>query len=49
MRPKARELAQHGDPPGWLKESDSEGRILYLMPPAQTDYTTFPGLGLIYY
>jgi hypothetical protein len=22
MRPKARGLAQHGDPPGWLEESD---------------------------
>ncbi len=22
VRPKARELAQHGGPPGWLEESD---------------------------
>ncbi len=25
VRPKARGLAQHGDPPGWLKESDPAG------------------------
>ncbi len=31
MRPKARGLAQHGGPPGWLEESDPAGVILYLM------------------
>jgi hypothetical protein len=25
MRPKARVLAQHGGPPGWLEESDPAG------------------------
>ncbi len=29
MRPKARRLAQHGRPPGWLEESDPTGMILY--------------------
>jgi hypothetical protein len=27
MRPKARGLAQHGGPPGWLDESDPAGVI----------------------
>jgi hypothetical protein len=27
MRPKARGLAHHGDPPGWLEESDPAGVI----------------------
>ncbi len=52
MRPKARGLAQHGGPPGWLEESNSawcnfvrDGRS---MPPALTDYTTRPSLGLIH-
>ena len=31
MRPKARGLAQHGGPPGWLEESDSAGVILYVI------------------
>ena len=31
MRPKARGLAQHGGPPGWLEESDPAGVILYEM------------------
>jgi hypothetical protein len=31
MRPKARGLAQHGGPPGWLEESDPAGVILYVM------------------
>ncbi len=32
MRSKARGLAQHGDPPGWLKESDpAAGVILHVM------------------
>jgi hypothetical protein len=30
-RPKARGLAQHGSPPGWLEESDPAGVILYVM------------------
>ncbi len=29
LRPKARGLAQHGGPPGWLEESDLAGVILY--------------------
>jgi hypothetical protein len=45
MRPKARGLAQHGGPPGWLEESDPtpegydfvrDGRP---MPSALTDHT----------
>jgi hypothetical protein len=31
LRSKARGLAQHGSPPGWLKESDPAGVILYVM------------------
>ncbi len=31
MRPKARELAQHGGPPGRLEDSDPVGVILYVM------------------
>jgi hypothetical protein len=31
MRPKARGLAQHGSPPGWLEESDLAGMILDMM------------------
>ncbi len=31
MRLKARELTQHGGPPGWLEESDPTGVILYVM------------------
>jgi hypothetical protein len=31
MGPKARGLAQHGGPPGWLEESDPAGVILYVM------------------
>jgi hypothetical protein len=31
MRPRARGLAQHGGPPGWLEESDPAGSILYVM------------------
>jgi hypothetical protein len=52
MRPKARELAQHGGPPGWLEMSDPAGcdflREGPFMPSALTDHTTCPGLGLIY-
>jgi hypothetical protein len=53
MRPKARGLAQHGRPPGWLEESDPEGcdfvRDGRSMPPALTDHTTCPGLWLLYW
>jgi hypothetical protein len=31
MRPKARGLAQHGGPPGWLQKSDPAGVILHVM------------------
>jgi hypothetical protein len=31
MRPKARGLAQHGGPPGWLEERNSVDEILYMM------------------
>ncbi len=31
MRPKARWLAQHGGPSGWLEESDPAGVIFYMM------------------
>ncbi len=31
LRSKARGLAQPGSPPGWLKESDPAGVILYVM------------------
>jgi hypothetical protein len=31
MWPKARGLAQHGGPPGWLEENDPTGMILYVM------------------
>jgi len=51
MRQKAREVAQHGDPPGWLAENDLEGcdfvRDERSMPPALTYHTTCPCLGLI--
>jgi hypothetical protein len=44
MRPKARGLAQHGGPPGFLEESDPAGCDFVCdgrsMPPAPTDYTT---------
>jgi hypothetical protein len=51
-RPKARGLAQHGLPSGWLEESDP-ARCYFMrdgrsMPPALTDHTTYPGPGLIY-
>jgi hypothetical protein len=29
MRKKARGMAQHGGPPGWLEESDPASVILY--------------------
>ncbi len=31
VRPKARGLAQHGGPPGWLEESEPAGVILFVM------------------
>jgi hypothetical protein len=31
MRPKARGLAQHGGPPGYLEEIDPVGVMLYVM------------------
>ncbi len=37
---RARWLAQHGDPLGWLKDGRS-------MPPALADHTTCPGVGLL--
>ena len=41
MRPKARGLAQHGGPSGWLEESDQQGfnfvRDGRSMPPALTE------------
>ncbi len=47
MRPKARILAQHGGPPGWLEESDPAGCDGRSMPPALTDHTTCPRLLLL--
>jgi hypothetical protein len=53
MIPKARGLAQHGGPPGWLEESDPAGCDFVLdgrfIPSALTGQTTYPGLELIYY
>ena len=55
MRSKARGLAEHGGPPGWLEESEPAGcdfvRDGRSMPPALglTDQITCPGQGLIYY
>jgi hypothetical protein len=53
MRAKARELTQYGGPPGWLEDGDPAGCDFVLgvrsMPPALTDQTTCPGLGLIFY
>jgi hypothetical protein len=52
VRPKARGLTQHDCPPGWLEKSDPAGcdfeRDGRYMPPALTDHTTCPVLGLIY-
>ncbi len=51
MRLKARGLAQHGGPPGWLEESDPAGCDFVCdgrsLPPALTDHTACPGLGLL--
>jgi hypothetical protein len=53
MRPKARGLAQHDGPPGWVEESEPAGcdfvRDERSVPPVLTENTTCPGLGLIYY
>jgi hypothetical protein len=38
MRPRARGLAQHGGPPGWLEESELAGVILYVMDRPCTAY-----------
>ncbi len=53
MRLQARELAQHGGPPGWLKGSGPAGCDLVRdgrsMPPALKDHTTWAlVLGRIY-
>jgi hypothetical protein len=47
MRPKARGLAQHGGPAGWLEESEPAGCDGRSMPPTLTDRTTCPGLELL--
>jgi hypothetical protein len=47
MRPKARGLAKHGGPPGWLEESDPAPQQVVIldviygrsMPSALTDHT----------
>jgi hypothetical protein len=48
-----RGLAQHGDPPDWLDENGPAGFDFVhdgrSMPPTLMDYTTCPGLGLIYF
>jgi hypothetical protein len=50
VRPKARGLAQHGGPPGWLEECDPAGCDLVRdgrsLPPV---LIACPGRGLIYY
>ncbi len=51
MRPKTREMTQHGGPPGWLDEGDQAWWDLccdgWSMPPSLTDRTTCPGLKLL--
>ena len=51
MRPEAREMTQHGGPPGWLEESGLARRDLCYdgrcMPPSLTDSTACPGLELL--
>ena len=43
MRPKARGLAQHGGPPGWLEESDQTGVNSYVMDgPSVSLFNTVP-------
>jgi hypothetical protein len=53
MKLKARGLAQHGDPYGWLEERDPAGcdfvRDGRFMPSALTGDTPYPNLGLIFY
>jgi hypothetical protein len=46
IRPKARGLAQHGGPPGWLEESNLAG-CDRSMPPVLTDRTAWPDLELL--
>ncbi len=47
MRPKAREMTQHGGPSGWLEESEPAGGDLCCngrsMPPSLTDRTVCSG------
>ncbi len=45
MRPKDREMTQHGGPPGWLKESDIAGWDLCCT--GRTDRTACHGLELL--
>ncbi len=51
MRPKAREMTQHGGPSGWLEESDPSGWDLRCdgrsMSPSLTDHIACPGLELL--
>ncbi len=51
MRPKAREMTQHGGPPGWLDKSDPARWVLRWdrrsMPPSLMDRTACPGLELL--
>jgi hypothetical protein len=52
MRPKARELAQHGGPPDWLNRVTQQGVIMYVIDgrcrlPRRSDLPTCTGLGLI--
>ncbi len=50
MMPKARGLAQHGGPPGWLEESDPAGCYFVRDGRSMPDHTTCPGLsGAVYY
>jgi hypothetical protein len=47
MRPKARGLAQHGGPPGWLEETDPSG--CDFVRDELMNYTTCPSLELTNY
>jgi hypothetical protein len=53
MRPKARGLAQHGDLPCWLEESDPAGCEFVhngrSMPAAMTYHPACHGLGMNYF
>jgi hypothetical protein len=42
MRPKAREMTQHGGLPCWLKESDPCRRVRFVL--GWTVHAAFPGL-----